>query len=149
MKKREFLARSGVGLLGAAPLLAQARTQPAEAASSRAGTNGSAHGGGALGPSDALRQWQSRCGQSFEAHTALGRKTQLVVVSVQATRTGLAQPPSGTSQFRVEFAGPRHLPLAEGLHVLRHASEGDVALHLQPVRTADGLRYLAHFNLLA
>ena len=139
MKKREFLARGGVGLLGTAPLLAQAR----------AGSGRDAHSGEAPGPSDALRQWQSRCGQPFEAHTALGRKTQLVVVSVQAARTGLAQPTSDTRQFRVEFAGPRHLPLAEGLHVLRHAREGDVALHLQPVRTADGLRYLAHFNLLA
>lgn len=139
MKKREFLARSGVGLLGSAPLLAQART----------GTRPSAPSGGAPSPSDALRQWQSRCGQAFEAHTALGRKTQLVVVSVLATPSGLAQTPADTRQFRVEFAGPRHLPLAEGLHVLRHASEGDVALHLQPVRTADGLHYLAHFNLLA
>lgn len=130
MNKREFLAQGGVvatGVVSASWVPSAAKAQAAE------------HPG-----ETELSAWQARLGQPFGARSPLGRHVQLRLVEV----TPLARPHAKVEQFCLNFEGPRHLPLGEGLHALQGADNTLVHLHLQPVRSADGLRYQAHFSLL-
>lgn len=130
MNKRDFLTQGSVmatGVVSASWLPSAAKAQAA------------AHPGEAD-----LSAWQARLGQPFEARSPLGRHVPLRLVEV----TPLTRPHTKVEQFCLNFEGPRHLPLGEGLHALQGADNTVVHLHLQPVRSADGLRYQAHFSLL-
>lgn len=140
MKKREFLNQGGVlasGVMAGPWLAGSARAQADVAAKTP-------HDG-TQAPGTGLSAWQARLGEHFEARTPLGRSVTLHLAEV-------ASPPQahpGVEQFCLSFEGPRHLPLGEGLHALQGATDSHIAVHLQPVRSAEGLRYLAHFSLLA
>ena len=142
MKKRQFLAQGGALASGvvAGPWLAASAQAQADRAAAPMPT--STH----LDDS-ALRAWQARLDERFAVVSLLGREVVLRLAEVDAlTQAG---DEIGVEQFRLSFEGPRHLPLAEGLHTLQAANGAQAHLHLQPVRSAAGLRYLAHFSLLA
>lgn len=136
MKKREFLTRGGAAASAvmSSPWLGSA-AQAAHAANTAK----------ALPHTQSLDAWQTRLGTCFEAQTPLGRVVSLRLAEV--TDQGADQ--GKVEQFSLSFEGPRHLPLSEGTHTL-HSQHGETfSLHLQPLRAETGLRYQAHFSLLA
>lgn len=142
MKKREFLTQGGVLASG---MLASPWVSASAPASSTAHTPSPPASPSEAQSPQGLGAWQARLGERFETLSTLGRDVTLQLVEALP----LEGADSDVEQFRLSFMGPRHLPLGEGLHTLR-AQRGDaISLHLQPVRTADGLRYLAHFSLLS
>lgn len=142
MKKRQFLAQGGAlasGVVTSPWLSTSAR------ANSATDTPPEHMQASVANPGDGMGAWQSRLGEHFDAISTLGRDVSLQLAEVLPQ----ASADSGVEQFRLSFVGPRHLPLQEGLHTL-HAPQGNaISLHLQPVRTANGLRYVAHFSLLS
>lgn len=141
MNKREFLAQGGAlasGALSAPWLTGSAQAQPDAATPTPEHT-------AELSAGTELSTWRSRLGERFEVSSPLGRNVSLRLSEVAPLGRAHAE----VEQFRLSFEGPRHLPLGEGLHALRGADNALVHLHLQPVRAADGLRYQAHFSLIA
>src|SRR3989344_3132678 len=120
MKKREFLTQGSVLASG---MLASPWVSASAPASSTAHTPSPPASPSEAQAPQGLGAWQARLGERYETLSTLGRDVTLQLAEV--------------------------LPLGEGLHTLR-AQRGDaISLHLQPVRTADGQRYLAHFSLLS
>lgn len=144
MNKREFLSRGGAGVLASSSAFALAGVAPSPAHARHDPAAGPTRG-------HTFESWRDRTGETFEAHTALGRSVTLTLTRVsQSDRKPGASPSSpGLSQFDLVFTGARHLPLQEGLQTLQSASHGPVALHLLPHRQGGGMRYVAHFSLLA
>ena len=139
MKKREFLSQGGALASGvvAGPWLA---------GSARAHLEAAGQVDADLRPAASeLSTWRALQGERFDVSSPLGRTVSLRLVEVDAPRQAHAD----VEQFRLMFEGPRHLPLPEGLHELEGGNHRRVVLHLQPVRNADGMRYHAHFSLLA
>ncbi|MBH1987334.1 MAG: hypothetical protein I8H76_08445 [Burkholderiales bacterium] len=144
MNKREFLSRGGVGVLASSSAFTLAGMAQSQAHTPHQDATNATR-------NSAFDSWRERTGETFETHTALGRSVTLTLASVSAlsAKGGASQTSPGLSQFDLAFEGARHLPLQEGLHTLVSANHGPLALHLQPHRQGDGMRYIAHFSLLA
>jgi hypothetical protein len=141
MSKRDFIRHSGAALLAVSagvPLMSQARAVAVPP---------TMDAGGALG--SGLASWRALQGEVLEAHTALGRPVALTLTEVLVKAAPLlSQAKPGMSQFTVRLQGPRALPLQAGLHVLKHAKAGELALYLEPVSNGSRRTYDAHFSLV-